>query len=305
MPSRGRKDVTSTARTEEPPPQRARTTPWRIDLHTELTGWLSYRYRHLRIERTARRATAREFVLELAYDEDLELVTRPRDLVRQRGRIVELDEADRLWRRLRSMKPERLPGTFACLDHMDPEQLDGSVGIDGEPIAVSTGEEGPACLTLRWGVGARARRKCIVIDRFREPAAHLRAADAPLSTICAMIDAGLKREAPFSPRRTHPPVDLAVEFDALKALCFLNLRQFERRAVEALGSLRDGKTLASLQGELFAPDAQVRLQALDALAALGDHSAAADIELLTWDDETPVREKARHVLERLKASSAP
>ncbi|MCW8138867.1 MAG: HEAT repeat domain-containing protein [Planctomycetota bacterium] len=300
---RGRKDATSIGRADraDEPARRAAATPWRIDLHVELSGWLTYTYRHLRIERTARRASAREFVLALAYDEDLELVTRPRDLVRQRGRLLELDVADRLWRRLRALKPERLEGSYPCLDHMEAAQLDGSVGIDGEPIAVSTGEEGPACLTLSWGAGARARRKRIVIDRFREPPAHLRDGAAPLASICALVDAGLKREAPFSPRRTQPSTDLALEFEGLKALCFLNLRHFERRAVEALGSLRDGKALPSLTGELFAPDAQVRLQALDALAAIGDGSAADDVELLTWDDEGPVREKARHVLERLKA----
>lgn len=299
---RARKEAAQVARPEEPsPPRRAGTGPWRIDLHHELTGWLTYRYRHLRIERTARRATAREFLLELSYDEDLELVTRPRDLVRQRGRLLDLDVADRLWRRLRTFKPERLASAYACLDHMDPAHLDAAVGIDGAPIAVSTGEEGPACLTLRWGLGARARRKCIVIERFREPPGHLRDPAAPLATICAMVDAGLRREAPLAPRRTQPSTDLALEFEGLKSLCFLNLRHFERRAVEALGSLRDGKALASLTGELFAPDAQVRLQALDALAAIGDGSAADDVELLTWDDETPVREKARHVLELLKA----
>ena len=282
-------------------PKAPRGTAWRIDLHTELTGWLTYRYRHLRIERTPRRAQAREFVLELAYDEDLELITRPRDLVRQRGRNLELEQADRLWRRVRAIKPENLSGAFSCLDTQDPTQLDESVGIDGEPIAVSTGEEGPACLTLRWGNGARARRKRIVIERFREPPAHLRDGRAPLATLCATIDAALRREAPFSPRRTQPSADLALEFEQLKGLCFLNLKQFERRAVEAFGTLRDGKALASLTGELFAPDSQVRLQALESLAAIGDASSADDVELLTWDDETPVREKARHVLERLKA----
>lgn len=277
-----------------------RGSTWRIDLHTELTGWLTYRYRHLRIERTPRRASAREFVLELAYDEDLELITRPRDMVRQRGRNLDLEQVDKLWRRVRAIKPEHLAGAYPCLDTQDPTQLDESVGIDGEPIAVSTGEEGPACLTLRWGTGARARRKRIVIERFREPPAHLRDARAPLATLCATVDAALRREAPFAPRRTQPSADLALEFEQLKAMCFLNLKQFERRAVEALGSLRDGKALASLTGELFAPDAQVRLQALDALAQIGDASSVEEIELLTWDDETPVREKARNVLERLK-----
>jgi hypothetical protein len=297
--ARGKKTETTT--TEDPVRARRSPTPWRIDLHTERTGFLTYVYRHLRLERTAKRAAVREFTLELTYDADLELVTRPRDLVRQRGRLLDMDEADRLWRRIRAIRPERLAGAFPCLDHTDPRTLDPSTGIDGAPIAVSTGEEGPACLTLRWGTGARARAKRIVIDRFREPPAHLRDAAAPLGTICAIIDAGLKRDAPLSPRRTHPSSDLALEFDATKALCFLNLRHFERRAIEALGSLRDGKAIPALTGELFSADAQVRLQALEALAAIGDESAAADVELLTDDDDTPVREKARSVLELLKA----
>ena len=45
----------------------------------------------------------------------------------------------------------------------------------------------------------------------------------------------------------------------------------------------------------------MRIQALDALATIGDDSAVPDVELLFYDDETTVREKARRVLKALKA----
>lgn len=90
------------------------------------------------------------------------------------------------------------------------------------------------------------------------------------------------------------------EFASLKARDFVNLHQLERRAVEALGALKDKRAIGVLTGELFAPDSRVRLQALDALATIGDETAVPDIELLYYDDESAVREKARRVLKALK-----
>jgi hypothetical protein len=270
--------------------------PWRIELHLERGAWPTYLYRHVVVERTAKRAQVRELRLALAYDEDLVLTTPPREVLRARGRTLSDEEADRLWRRVRALRPERLPGSFLCLDHLDPRRLDPTVGLDGEPISVSTGEEGPACLTLRWGPDRRQKR--IVVARFRDPPAEV--CPAPLTRLVQALDE-LLGAAPLRARRVKAGLELAREFEHLRGLAFLNLRQVERRAIEALGALGGAEAVPSLTQELFAQDAQVRLQALDALAAIGDGSAMAEVELLADSDETHVREKARRVLELLRS----
>ncbi len=278
-------------------------TVWSIELHTERLGWLSYAYRRLRLERSGDRATAREVTVRLAYDEDdLALVTRPRDLVRVRGRALDLDEAEALWRTVRALRPETLRDRYPCLDHLDPRELDPAVGIDGVPIAVSSGEEGPMCLTLRWGQDERARQRRVLVDRYREPAAEWTGVDRGprLTRLVAHVDAGLEARAPLTARRIDPATALAAEFEALRGLAFLNLRQAERRFVEALGSAGGGRAVFSLTGALFADDARVRVQALEALGAIGARSAVAEVELLAYDDETPVREAARRVLDALR-----
>src|SRR5690606_34697382 len=80
---------------------------WRIELHTERmglhpdrAGQFAYRYERLRVERVGRRCTARELRLQLDYDNDLRLVTKPARMVRQRGRSLTLDEAGALWDRV-------------------------------------------------------------------------------------------------------------------------------------------------------------------------------------------------------------
>lgn len=291
MAARTRK-VVSPAR-----PRRPVVAPWRIELHLERGAWPTYLYRHLVIERTARRAQVRELRLALAYDDDLVLTTPAREVLRVRGRALSDEEADRLWRRVRALRPERLSGSFACLDHLDPRGLDPTVGLDGEPISVATGEEGPACLTLRWGADERQKR--IVVGRFRDPPAEV--CPAPLTRLVQAIDQDLLEAAPLRARRVKAGLELAREFEHLRGLAFLNLRQVERRAIEALGALGGAEAVPSLTQELFAQDAQVRLQALDALAAIGDGSAMAEVELLADSDETHVREKARRVLELLRS----
>lgn len=273
---------------------------FRIELHTERGGLQDYAYRRVTIERVGQRAAVRELSLVMAWDDELTLTTRPRDLVRVRGRNLSLEEADKLWRRVRLLRPERLAGAVPCLDHLDPARLDPTVGLDGRPIAVSLGEEGPACLTLGWGAGARARRKRIVVERFRPPPREVRVDGvAPLTRLVSLVEHTLAA-APLRARRQRSVLALAREFEALRAVCFLNLEQLERRGVEALGALGDGHAVPALTRELFAQDAAVRLQALDALAAIGDGSAAEDVALLYDADETPVREKARHVLALLR-----
>lgn len=272
---------------------------WSLDLCGERTGFGWYQYRRLRVERTGRRASVREFTLRLDYDLDLQLVTRPDRLVRQRGRSLTREETTSLYERLVLM--EGLPDSLPCSDHVDPASLDESMGIDGVPIAVSSGEEGPACLSLRDGDGAIRR---VVVDRFREPPLELahrsRARSAPLACLWATFDAGLASRQPLNYRRTRPFADLSAEFQALSGLAFLNLRQFERRCLEALSALRTPDALPMLTRGLFSSDPQVQLQALDGLAELGDESAAGEIELLYYADDLPVRERARQVLELLK-----
>ena len=272
---------------------------WSLELFSERTGFGWYLYRRLRVERTGRRAAVREFTLRLDYDLELQLVTRPDRLVRQRGRSLTREETTSLYERLSLM--DGLPDSLPCADHVDPAALDEHVGIDGLPIAVSSGEEGPACLSLRDGDGAVRR---VVVDRFREPPIELshrsRARSAPLSCLWASFDAGLAARQALNYRRTRAFTDLSAEFQALSGLAFLNLRQFERRCLEALSALRDPEALPLLTRGLFSSDPLVQLQALDGLAELGDESAAGEIELLYYADHPPVRERARQVLELLK-----
>jgi len=290
-----------------PPSRRNRkiTSPsWQVELLSERSAFLHYRFRRLRVERNGKRAAVREFVFQLEYDYDLEPITPPRRLVRQRGRSLSVEEAEALWSRIQTLEPERFADAYTCPDHVLPADLDPSVGIDGRPIAVSTGEEGPACLTVRDGrQGGLPKR--VVIERYREPPlelVHANRRDAPLATLCALIDPGLKASQPFNYRRSDPVHDLVGMFSQLKALDFLNLHQFERRALEALGTLGDPATVPFMTGSLFASDPRVRLQALDALAWIGDESAAAEVELLYYDDDMSVRDRAREVLDLLRGA---
>ncbi len=301
----------STGRT----PRRARVSAaaadaWRIELHTERTGLhpdragqFAYRYERLRVERVGRRCTARELRLQLDYDNDLRLVTKPARMIRQRGRSLTLDEAGALWDRVHELSRRRLRESYPCLDDTDPAELDDALGPDGVPLAVSLGEEGPACLTIRVGRAADRLHR-VTIDRYRAPAVEAaqrgRARRAPLTALVALLDPGLGAAAPFNYRRSNAPDDLLAEYLELKGMAFLNLRQFERRCLQALGAQGDARALPHLTGALFVSDPEVRLQALDALASLGSEAAAAEIELLRYDDNPSVRERARSVLDRLR-----
>jgi hypothetical protein len=272
---------------------------WGLELTTERSGLFFYRYRRLRVERTGRRAAVREFSLQIDYDTDLAPLTKPRQLVRQRGRSLSVEECEAFWKSICDLKPHRFPDHNVCLDITDERSLDPSVGLGGEPIAVLTGEEGPACLTLRSGRPGAGPVKRVVVERFRDPGPLPVSRKAPLASVMAIVDPGLRATAPFNYRRSKALPDLSAEFEHLKALNFLNLREFERRCLEALGALRDPAAVPFLTGELFAPDPQVRLQALNALAAIGYGPAVRDVELVYYDEDPEVRERAREVLELL------
>ena len=273
-----------------------------IELVTERQGVLGYRYRRLTIEQQGKRAQVRELRLTLEYDLQFELATKKRDLVKVRGRRLEAREFAALWAALMKLHPERLAERFEHLDSVKPEDLDETVGADGEPIAVSTGEEGPCCLTLEWG----EQKKRIVIERFREPepeaAEGARARRAPLAALCALVDGKLKAKRTLNYRKVDLFPALAEEFRSLRDRHYLNLRQFERRILEAFAAVKDQQAIPLLETELFATDSRVRLQALDALAAIGDERAVPAVEGLIYDDETPVREKARKILKTLKSA---
>jgi len=277
---------------------------WTIELQLERTGFLYYVYRRLRLERNGRRAAVREFVLRLDYDTDLRLTTSRRKLVRQRGRALTAAECDQLWRRVLALDPWAARDAYPCLDHLDPERLDDAVGIDGVPLALSVGEEGPACLSVRPGKAGPVERT--VIERYAPPPARPRGPRgrrAPLASLLALVDGGLAAAAPLTYRKTEPTPDLLAEIDALKALDFLNLRQFERRSIEALGRLASERALPYVTRGLFASDPDVRLCALDAIERIGAAAAAEDVELLYYADHLEVRERARDVLERLRANA--
>jgi HEAT repeat protein len=149
-------------------------------------------------------------------------------------------------------------------------------------------------------------RKRIIIERFREPgpeaASARNAKRAPLAALCALVDSKLKAGKTLNYRRVDAFAALAEEFESLRNRHFVNLRQLERRAVEAFGALGDQKAVPLLESELFATDSRIRLGALDALAAIGDGAAVPAVEDLIYDDETSVREKARRILKGLKAT---
>jgi hypothetical protein len=286
----------------------ARSMPARAELElvTERTGVLGYRYRRIRIEQLGRRANVKEIRLQLDYDLQFELATKRRDLVKVRGRRIDGPELEAIWTTLGRARPLRLPDHYDFLDSVNPDEIDETIGADGEPIAVSTGEEGPTCLTLRWDQqDGTVQQKRILIERFREPDVDAceprQARRAPLAAICALVDNKVKATRGLNYRKTDMFQTLLDEFGGLKARDFLNLRQFERRAVEALGALQDARAVPSIAAELFAPDSRVRLQALDALATIGHPSAVPEVELLFYDDETSVRDKARRVLKGLRA----
>jgi hypothetical protein len=269
-----------------------------VELHLERSGLFFYRYRRLRVERNGRRAAVREFSLQLDYDFDLEPVTKPRQLVRQRGRSLSVEEADAFWAEVRAQRPERLADSYPCLDDTLEADLDPTLGPDGVPIAVSAGEEGPACFSVRRGRPGERLPQRIVVERFRAPKVP-GSSSSPLANLVALVDPGLRDAQPFNYRRTRAFVDLSAEFEALKAVNFLNLRDFERRCLEVLAWLGDSQAVPYLTAALFAPDPRVRLQALDALAAVGHGAAAGDVELLYYDEEPEVRERARQVLGQL------
>ncbi|MEZ0229999.1 MAG: HEAT repeat domain-containing protein [Planctomycetota bacterium] len=315
---RARAATRETPRDDQPPapekkPRRRRAaapavepTNVRIELVTERQGVLGYRYRRLVIEQQGRQATVKELRLQLDFDLQFELATKPRDLVKVRGRRLDAAEFNALWTAIQKLRPVKLSDHYDFLDSVNAEDLDETIGADGEPIAVSTGEEGPCCLTLEWDEKKeKGLRKRIVIERFREPepeaAEGAKARRAPLAALCALIDNKLKAKRNLNYRRVETFAALAEEFASLRLRHYLNLRQFERRILEAFGAVKDLQAIPLLETELFAADSRVRLQALDALAAIGDEQAVPAIEGLIYDDETPVREKARKVLKTLKA----
>jgi hypothetical protein len=281
---------------------------WAIELHSERAGMFFYSYRRLRIERTGRRAAIREFTFKFERSVDtLETVTKPQHLVRQRGRSLPTSECDRIWRAIAAFRPDDLAETHQCLDDVDPSLLDDSVWPDGTPIGITCGDEGPACLTLRAGRAKEGRVKRVVVDRYTSPSRlctdALRASRSPLASIISLIDPGVRETQALTYRQSRPLADLQAEFLGLKARNFLNLREFEVCCLEAVGSLRDPLAVPFVVGELFAPEPRVRLQALNTLATIGHSPAAKDVELLYYDDELSVRERAREVLEVLKGHS--
>ncbi|RMG12343.1 MAG: HEAT repeat domain-containing protein [Planctomycetota bacterium] len=278
---------------------RPEETTWCVELLGERSGLFFYRYQRLRVERNGKRAWVREFSLRIDYDEDLRPTTKPRRLVRQRGRRLSPEEADAFWASLCALRLHRLADHQPCLDHVDPTALDPCRDAEGVPIAVLTGEEGPACLTLRAGRTGQGPQKRIVVERFRSPGPLRSTRKAPLASAVALIEPGLREAAAFNYRRSRPFLDTSAEFERLKRLNFLNLREFERRSLEALGALRDPAAVPFLTAELFAPDPQVRLQALEGLARIGYGPAASDVELVIDDEDPEVRERAREVLELL------
>ncbi len=292
----------------------AEPTDVRIELVTERQHVLGYRYRRLVIEQQGRRANVRELRLQLDYDLQFELATKRRDIVKVRGRRLEADELSRLWSAIQRIRLSRLADRYSFLDSVNDEDLDKTIGADGEPIAVSTGEEGPCCITIEWGgttsrgaPGGRAprQRKRIIIERFNEPEADAaepsRVRRAPLAGLCALIDARVKAERPLNYRRVNVFSALAEEFASLKNRDFVNLRQFEQKIIEAFGAVKELEAIPLLETELFAADSKVRLQALDSLGAIGGERAVPVIEGLIYDDETPVRERARKILKTLKS----
>lgn len=281
---------------------------WAIELHSERAGMFFYSYRRLRIERTGRRAAIREFTFKFERSvDDLRPLTKPQHLVRQRGRSLSTSECDRIWRAIEAFQPDTLADTHLCLDDVDPSLLDTSAWPDGTPIGITCGDEGPACLTLRAGRAKEGRIKRIVVERYTAPSRlctdALRASRSPLSSIISLIDPGVRETQPLTYRQSRPLADLQAEFLGLKARNFLNLREFEVCCLEAVAALQDPSAVPFVVGELFAPEPRVRLQALNTLGTIGHGPAAKDVELLYYDDEPSVRDRAREVLEVLRGHS--
>src|SRR5258706_16364515 len=104
-----RRDVPERARRPEPAPRRAPRPvaepepapdadgPWSVELHTERTGLLAYRYRRLLLPRDAPGARAPEPLPEPVHDEDQDPAPRPPAPVRQRGRSIDAAQAARPW----------------------------------------------------------------------------------------------------------------------------------------------------------------------------------------------------------------
>ena len=271
-----------------------RATPaWGLSLQCEHDGPFGYQYRRLSVERVGRRAAVREFVFGFARDPLAgPRLQEPGRLVTQRVRALSPIEAETFWDEVERLRP-RLRPTYLTLG--DPRDLDTSRDLDGAPLAVLTGEEGPGCLTLRRGrvEGGASRR--VVIQRYPRaipPAGEQRTA---LRELVDLLEPGLT-ERPLNRRRSYPVEDLCAEFLLLKASNFLNLRRFESRALEALGHLGDPAGIPTVAGELFASDPDVRIQALEALVALAEEDARSEVELLCYDEDPRVRARARALL---------
>lgn len=269
---------------------RRRSTPaWGISLQGEFDGPYGYEYRRLSVERLGKRATIREF--RFGFDRDpLEgpLLSDPRRLVRQRVRSLTSHEAEELWSQVESLRP-RLRSAYLTLG--DPRDLDTTRDHEGGAIAIHTGEEGPACLTLRKGRPGEGVARRVLVHRYPRTVPTAGEQRTALRVLVDLLQLG-----PLNYRRSYPVEDLCSEFLRLKASDFLNLRRFEARALEALGSLGDPAGIPTVAGELFAPDPAVRIQALEALVALAEEGARQEVELLCYDEDPRVRAKARALL---------
>lgn len=268
---------------------RRRSTPaWGISLQAELDGPFGYEYRRLSVERLGKRAAIREFKFGFERDPFDGPSFDPRRLVRQRVRSLSTAEAEALWSQVEELRP-RLRPNYLTLG--DPRDLDTARDHEGGVIAIQTGEEGPACLTLRKGRPGEGVARRVLVQRYPR---ERPAAGAQRTALRALVDL-LEPEA-LNYRRSYPVEDLCSEFLRLKASHFLNLRRFETRALEALGCLGDPAGIPTVAGELFAPDPAVRIQALEALVALAEEDARRDVELLCYDDDPRVRARARALL---------
>jgi HEAT repeat protein len=268
---------------------RRRSTPaWGISLQGELDGPFGYEYRRLSVERLGKRAAIREFRFGFQRDPLEGPILDPRRLVRQRVRSLDPSEAELLWIQVETLRP-RLRSSYLTLG--DPRDLDTSRDHKGGVIAIHTGEEGPACLTLRKGRPGEGVARRVLVHRYPREVPMAGPQRTALRTLVDLLEPG-----PLNYRRSYPVEDLCSEFLRLKASDFLNLRRFEARALEALGCLGDPAGIPTVAGELFAPDPAVRIQALEALVALAEEEARGDVELLCYDEDPRVRAKARALL---------
>lgn len=271
-----------------------RATPaWGISLQCEHDGPFGYRYRRLSVERVGRRASVREFVFSFGRDPLAgPRLHEPNRLVSQRVRALSPIEAETLWDEVERLRP-RLRPTYLTLG--DPRDLDTSRDLDGAPLAILTGEEGPACLTLRRGRPEGGASRRVLVQRFPRVAPEAGEQRTALRELVDLLEPGLTQR-PLNRRRSFPVEDLCGEFLRLKASDFLNLRRFEGRALEVLGQLGDPAGIPTVAGELFAADPDVRIQALEALVALAEEDARSEVELLCYDEDPRVRARARALL---------